>query len=95
MAFQLAADAQRQGHLSQARGSAHGRRGAPDRHFGADQWAIRRRQDRRPGIKLCESYNRQYGHDYRNVIPTHLYRPGDNFHPENNLVIPALMRRIH
>jgi GDP-L-fucose synthase len=47
------------------------------------------------GIKLCESYNRQYGTDYRSVMPTNLYGPGDNFHPENSHVIPALMRRFH
>ncbi|SJN57343.1 GDP-L-fucose synthase [Vibrio ruber DSM 16370] len=47
------------------------------------------------GIKLCESYNRQYGVDYRSVMPTNLYGPGDNFHPENSHVVPALMRRIH
>jgi len=47
------------------------------------------------GIKLCESYNRQYGVDYRSAMPTNLYGPGDNFHPENSHVIPALMRRIH
>lgn len=47
------------------------------------------------GIKLCESYNRQYGTDYRSVMPTNLYGEGDNFHPENSHVIPALMRRIH
>jgi GDP-L-fucose synthase len=47
------------------------------------------------GIKLCESYNRQYGTDYRSVMPTNLYGPGDNFHPENSHVIPALMRRYH
>jgi GDP-L-fucose synthase len=47
------------------------------------------------GIKLCESYNRQYGVDYRSVMPTNLYGPNDNFHPENSHVIPALMRRIH
>jgi len=47
------------------------------------------------GIKLCESYNRQYGRDYRSVMPTNLYGPMDNFHPENSHVIPALMRRIH
>ena len=47
------------------------------------------------GIKLCESYNRQYGTDYRSVMPTNLYGLGDNFHPENSHVIPALMRRIH
>jgi len=47
------------------------------------------------GIKLCESYNRQYGTDYRSVMPTNLYGEGDNFHPENSHVIPALMRRFH
>ena len=47
------------------------------------------------GIKLCESYNRQHGTDYRSVMPTNLYGPGDNFHPENSHVIPALMRRVH
>jgi GDP-L-fucose synthase len=47
------------------------------------------------GIKLCESFNRQYGCDYRSVMPTNLYGPGDNFHPENSHVIPALMRRFH
>ncbi|MEL0622531.1 GDP-L-fucose synthase [Marinomonas arenicola] len=47
------------------------------------------------GIKLCESYNRQYGRDYRSVMPTNLYGPGDNYHPENSHVIPALIRRIH
>jgi len=47
------------------------------------------------GIKLCESYNRQYGRDYRSVMPTNLYGPGDNFHPENSHVIPALVRRFH
>jgi len=47
------------------------------------------------GIKLCESYNRQYGTDFRSVMPTNLYGQGDNFHPENSHVIPALMRRIH
>ena len=47
------------------------------------------------GIKLCESYNRQYGRDYRSAMPTNLYGPGDNFHPENSHVIPALIRRIH
>ncbi|MCP4090944.1 MAG: NAD-dependent epimerase/dehydratase family protein, partial [Gammaproteobacteria bacterium] len=46
------------------------------------------------GIKLCESYNRQYGTDYRSVMPPNLYGPGDNFHPENSHVIPALMRRF-
>ena len=47
------------------------------------------------GIKLCESYNRQYGVDYRSVMPTNLYGDNDNFHPENSHVIPALMRRMH
>lgn len=47
------------------------------------------------GIKLCESYDRQYGTDYRSVMPTNLYGPGDNYHPENSHVIPALLRRFH
>jgi GDP-L-fucose synthase len=51
------------------------------------------------GIKLCESYNRQYGKshevDYRSVMPTNLYGPGDNYHPNNSHVIPALIRRFH
>ena len=51
------------------------------------------------GIKLCESYNRQYGAshgiDYRSVMPTNLYGPGDNYHPKNSHVIPALIRRFH
>lgn len=47
------------------------------------------------GIKLCESYNRQYGVDYRSAMPTNLYGPGDNFHPENSHVLPALMLRFH
>jgi GDP-L-fucose synthase len=51
------------------------------------------------GIKLCESYNRQYGEshgvDYRSVMPTNLYGPGDNYHPQNSHVIPALIRRFH
>ena len=47
------------------------------------------------GIKLCESYNRQYGRDYRSVMPTNLYGPGDNFHPDNSHVLPALIRRFH
>lgn len=47
------------------------------------------------GIKLCESYNRQYGRDYRAVMPTNLYGPNDNFHPENSHVIPALLGRFH
>ncbi len=47
------------------------------------------------GIKLCESYNRQYDVDYRSVMPTNLYGPGDNFHPENSHVVPALIRRFH
>lgn len=47
------------------------------------------------GIKLCESYSRQYGRDYRSVMPTNLYGPNDNFHPDNSHVIPALLRRFH
>lgn len=47
------------------------------------------------GIKLCESYNRQYGTDYRSVMPTNLYGPGDNFHEENSHVLPALLQRFH
>ena len=47
------------------------------------------------GIKLCESYNRQYGADYRSVMPTNLYGVGDNYHPMNSHVIPALIRRFH
>ena len=47
------------------------------------------------GIKMCESYNRQYGVDYRSVMPTNLYGPGDNYHSENSHVIPALIRRFH
>lgn len=47
------------------------------------------------GIKMCESYNRQYGTDYRSIMPTNLYGPGDNYHPENSHVIPALIRRFH
>lgn len=47
------------------------------------------------GIKLCESYNRQHGMDYRSVMPTNLFGPGDNFHPENSHVLPALIRRFH
>ncbi|HCJ30057.1 MAG TPA: GDP-fucose synthetase [Pseudomonas sp.] len=47
------------------------------------------------GIKLCESYNRQYGRDYRSVMPTNLYGPNDNFHPENSHVVPALLKRFH
>ena len=47
------------------------------------------------GIKMCESYNRQYGCDYRSVMPTNLYGPNDNYHPENSHVIPALIRRFH
>jgi GDP-L-fucose synthase len=46
-------------------------------------------------IKLCESYNRQYGTDFRSIMPTNLYGPGDNFHPENSHVLPALIRRFH
>ena len=47
------------------------------------------------GIKMCESYNRQYGRDYRSVMPTNLYGRGDNYHPENSHVVPALIRRFH
>jgi GDP-L-fucose synthase len=47
------------------------------------------------GIKLCESFARQHGRDYRSVMPTNLYGPGDNYHPENSHVIPALLRRFH
>ena len=47
------------------------------------------------GIKMCESYNRQHGRDYRSVMPTNLYGPGDNYHPENSHVVPALIRRFH
>ena len=47
------------------------------------------------GIKMCESYNRQYGTDYRSVMPTNLYGPGDNYHAENSHVIPALIKRFH
>lgn len=47
------------------------------------------------GIKLCESYNRQYGTDFRSVMPTNLYGPGDNYHPENSHVVPALLRKFH
>lgn len=46
-------------------------------------------------IKFCESYNRQYDRDYRSIMPTNLYGPGDNYHPENSHVIPALLRRFH
>lgn len=47
------------------------------------------------GIKMCESYNRQYGRDYRSIMPTNLYGPGDNYHSENSHVVPALIRRFH
>ena len=47
------------------------------------------------GIKMCESYNRQYGRDYRSVMPTNLYGPGDNYHPVNSHVLPALIRKFH
>ncbi|MCA3572890.1 MAG: GDP-L-fucose synthase, partial [Aestuariivirga sp.] len=47
------------------------------------------------GIKLCESYNRQHGTDYRSVMPANLYGPGDNFHPRDSHVLPALLRRFH
>jgi GDP-L-fucose synthase len=47
------------------------------------------------GIKMCESYARQYGADFRSVMPTNLYGPGDNYHPENSHVVPAMIRRFH
>ena len=47
------------------------------------------------GIKMCESYNRQYNTDFRSVMPTNLYGPGDNYHPTNSHVIPALIRKFH
>jgi len=47
------------------------------------------------GIKMCESYNRQYQRDYRSIMPTNLYGPGDNFHPMNSHVLPALLKRFH
>ena len=47
------------------------------------------------GIKLCETYNKQYGRNYRSIMPSNLYGPGDNFHPEHSHVIPGLMRRFH
>jgi GDP-L-fucose synthase len=47
------------------------------------------------GIKLCESYNRQHDRDYRSVMPTNLYGPGDNYHQNNSHVIPALIRKFH
>tara|TARA_B100001059_G_C17834869_1_gene587323 strand:+ start:904 stop:1878 length:975 start_codon:yes stop_codon:yes gene_type:complete len=47
------------------------------------------------GIKMCESFNRQYGRDYRSIMPTNLYGPNDNFHPENSHVIPGMLRRFH
>lgn len=47
------------------------------------------------GIKMCESYNRQYSRDYRSIMPTNLYGPGDNFHPDNSHVLPALLLRFH
>lgn len=47
------------------------------------------------GLKMCASYNKQYGRDYRSIMPTNLYGPGDNFHSENSHVVPALMRRFH
>ena len=47
------------------------------------------------GIKMCEAYSQQYGVDFRSVMPTNLYGPGDNYHPENSHVIPALIRRFH
>lgn len=47
------------------------------------------------GLKLCEGFNRQYGRDYRTVMPCNLYGPGDNYHPDNSHVLPALIRRVH
>ena len=47
------------------------------------------------GIKMCESYNRQFGRDYRSVMPTNLYGPGDDYYSDNSHVVPALIRRIH
>ena len=47
------------------------------------------------GIKMCESYNREFGRDYRSIMPTNLYGPGDNYHPQNSHVVPALIRRFH
>ena len=47
------------------------------------------------GLKLCESYNRQFSRDYRSIMPTNLYGPGDNYHPQNSHVVPALIRRFH
>jgi GDP-L-fucose synthase len=47
------------------------------------------------GIKMCESYNRQYGTDFRSVMPTNLYGPGDTYHPENSHVVPSLIQRVH
>ncbi len=47
------------------------------------------------GIKMCESYNRQFGTDFRSIMPTNLYGPGDNYHPENSHVIPALIKKFH
>jgi len=47
------------------------------------------------GIKMCEAYNRQHGADYRSVMPTNLYGPGDNYHPENSHVVPGMIRRFH
>ena len=47
------------------------------------------------GIKMCESYSRQYGADFRSVMPTNLYGPGDNYHPENSHVVPAMIQRFH
>ena len=47
------------------------------------------------GIKMCESYNRQYGTDFRSVMPTNLYGPGDNYHPDDSHVVPAMIRRFH
>ena len=76
--------------------TAHGK----DLFFAALEWLLEPTNEpyaiaKIAGIKLCESYNRQYGVDYRSVMPTNLYGPGDNFHPENSHVLPALIRRFH
>lgn len=56
---------------------------------------VRRASIRNWRLNLCESYNRQYGRDYRSVMPTNLYGPNDNYHPENSHIIPALLLRFH
>ena len=83
-------------HLSKARATTDDRRCAANGAPGTNEpYALAKIA----GIKLCESYNRQYhashGTDYRSVMPTNLYGPGDNYHPENSHVIPALIRRFH